>query len=317
MKTKIIQNIKSIILALMLVAGVSYVSAVGTWSGPTATAPGNNTDTPLNVGSTLQSKSGWLGVGGIFTPSVSMDIRNTGGLLGGLTTTGGAVLNTGGATNGLIVQNGKVGIGTATPNSALAFGNTLNPLNIASGAARTDSKILLYDLGASNWAGIGADQAGALWLRNGTSASNYLVMLPSNGNVGIGTTNPVARLDVNGEINAYMKIIFVGLQKTPNPVSDYVFSFNVPAQYTIAMAQKIAARFCSQAFPVYGDDICWFGIGCAGPNHYSDIGAFKINKNYQANFPTGSWKESDNITTPTYIFKDENNVTTTNKCNWN
>lgn len=76
MKQKIIQNIKSIILALILVAGVSYVSAYSTWTAPTATAPGNNTDTPLNVSNTGQIK------------------------VGGLT------LNTGGATNGLVVDKG-------------------------------------------------------------------------------------------------------------------------------------------------------------------------------------------------------------------
>ena len=96
MKIKIIQNIKSVILALILVAGVSYVSAASTWSSPTAAAPGNNVDNPLNVGSAGQVKSG------------------------------GLTLNTGGAATGLIVQNGNVGIGTATPTQKLDVNGVIN-----------------------------------------------------------------------------------------------------------------------------------------------------------------------------------------------
>jgi len=48
MKTKIIQNIKSIILALVLVVGVSYVSAA--WTNPPANPTNGNVDAPINVG---------------------------------------------------------------------------------------------------------------------------------------------------------------------------------------------------------------------------------------------------------------------------
>lgn len=63
MKTKITQNIKSIILALILVAGIGVVSAYSTWTPPTATPPGNNVDRPLNVGTTAQAKNGSLTIG--------------------------------------------------------------------------------------------------------------------------------------------------------------------------------------------------------------------------------------------------------------
>jgi hypothetical protein len=62
MKTKILQNTKSIILALILTLCVGYVSASSTWVGPSVAAPGNNTDTPLNTGSTAQTKNGNLNV---------------------------------------------------------------------------------------------------------------------------------------------------------------------------------------------------------------------------------------------------------------
>lgn len=75
MKTKIIQNIKSIILALILVAGVSYVSATSVWTPPTATPPGNNTDTPINAGTTAQYKNAPLTIGGTTVPTASYKLN--------------------------------------------------------------------------------------------------------------------------------------------------------------------------------------------------------------------------------------------------
>jgi hypothetical protein len=72
-------------LAAILLLG----SVVSAWSGPTDTPPDGNAWAPLNVGSTAQSKSG------------------------------GLLLNTGGATNGLIVASGNVGIGTTDPAGTL------------------------------------------------------------------------------------------------------------------------------------------------------------------------------------------------------
>src|SRR3989344_366588 len=79
------QNIKSFILVLILVLGVSYVSAQGVWTDPECGPTGCNTPTPLNVSNIGQIKAG------------------------------GLTLNTGGAVNGLIVDKGSVGIGTTTP----------------------------------------------------------------------------------------------------------------------------------------------------------------------------------------------------------
>jgi len=91
MKTKIIQNIKSIIVALVLVAGVAYVSA---WTGPTDTAPDSNTAAPINVSYSSQIKQGNFHIKGLINATTA-------------------------ATNGLIVENGNVGIGTMNPQSKL------------------------------------------------------------------------------------------------------------------------------------------------------------------------------------------------------
>jgi hypothetical protein len=62
---------------------ISYL--VSAWTEPAVTPPGGNVDTPINVGNIGQIKAG------------------------------GLILNTGGATNGLIVQSGNVGIGNPSP----------------------------------------------------------------------------------------------------------------------------------------------------------------------------------------------------------
>ena len=178
MKKEIIQNIKSIIFALVLVIGVSYVSAYTTWLPPTAAPVGNNPDAPIYVGSSGQSK------------------------IGGLT------LNTGGATNGLIVENGKVGIGTTTPQHALDISSsgsetTLGLLNTSGspGAMR------LITAGGVNYI-----QSGKAFSNNSSADLKFTsiwggttwMTIKSSGNVGIGTDSPTEKLEVNGNIKANM-----------------------------------------------------------------------------------------------------------------
>jgi len=73
----------TIFISLFVLA--SPLIALAQWTGPTVTPPGSNASTPLNVSATAQSK------------------------------VGGLLLNTGNATNGLIVQYGNVGVGVVLP----------------------------------------------------------------------------------------------------------------------------------------------------------------------------------------------------------
>jgi hypothetical protein len=73
---KFISQAKIIVLALALALGISYVSAAGTWTGPTATPPGGNVDTPVNVGNNAQSKAGDLSVGAFLANLNSLFLGN-------------------------------------------------------------------------------------------------------------------------------------------------------------------------------------------------------------------------------------------------
>ncbi len=70
--SQIINTIKVITLALLLALGISYVSATShdTWTGPTATPPGNNVFAPLNVGPTTQTKAGILSSTRLTAPTI-------------------------------------------------------------------------------------------------------------------------------------------------------------------------------------------------------------------------------------------------------
>ncbi|MES3005947.1 MAG: hypothetical protein V4664_03305 [Patescibacteria group bacterium] len=49
---------------VITLSGLSLANAVGTWTNPSATPPGNNTDAPINVGTSAQDKAGVLRVTG-------------------------------------------------------------------------------------------------------------------------------------------------------------------------------------------------------------------------------------------------------------
>lgn len=85
--SKLVKSFVFIASVLAISLSLSYL--VLAWTEPSSNPPNSNVSTPLNIGDTGQSKSG------------------------------GLILNTGGAPNGLIVQNGNVGIGTPGPSQKL------------------------------------------------------------------------------------------------------------------------------------------------------------------------------------------------------
>ena len=105
----------------------------------------------------------------------------------------------------LFVQKstGNVGIGTTAPNALLQMGNTVS-----------NRKIVLFDIANNNhqFYGFGINNATlryqvdattashVFYAGTGSTSSNELMRIQGNGNVGIGTTTPTARLDITGNI---------------------------------------------------------------------------------------------------------------------
>lgn len=96
-----------------------------------------------------------------------------------------------------INELGNVGVGTVTPNATLDVLGTNNTTAAAKfinlGADPQNSKGILVQAGANTSASFIAD------FQNYSGASQLYVR--GDGNIGVGTTTPGAKLDVNGEIN--------------------------------------------------------------------------------------------------------------------
>ena len=110
-----------------------------------------------------------------------------------------------------IAGNGNVGIGTTSPTAQLHvtgtnLGTTASMqvgtnFGSAVAPAREDMSILLYDAGATNWAGLSASGPGDIYFKTGTSGTpDAAMVISSTQNVGIGTTSPTALLEVAGDL---------------------------------------------------------------------------------------------------------------------
>jgi hypothetical protein len=148
---------------------VSYL--VFAWTEPSQSPPQGNVPAPINVGPQGQAKEG------------------------------GLILNTGGAQYGLIVANGRVGIGTSTTNSIT---NTLHVFG--------NFAVEKREPGGTGWIQIVPSSADvSLVVKIGEAlrfgfANNFdgsgfteAMRINQDKNVGIGTTGPSARLHVFGD----------------------------------------------------------------------------------------------------------------------
>lgn len=158
----------SVLTILFLTA--FYVFAV--WTEPTAAPPEGNVDAPVDVGASPQRKAGPLTIGGVFETESETH---------------------------LAILGGNVGIGTTSPAYKLEIKGSGVP-EIRLEDSTTFAKMSVNEFPA------GTQAPGATY---GT-VSNHGINLATNnqarltilsgGNVGIGTTNPGAKLEVNGQV---------------------------------------------------------------------------------------------------------------------
>jgi hypothetical protein len=108
--------------------------------------------------------------------------------------------------SGVILQpnGGNVGIGTTTPASALAVLASVNNA-IPSLSAAPGGSAIFGNTGTTAILSAGVDNAAHAWLQSRGSdaagASYALLLNPLGGNVGIGTTTPGAKLEINSTAN--------------------------------------------------------------------------------------------------------------------
>jgi len=204
-------------LTIILLGVVLFAFQLFAFNEPIQSPPQGNTSAPLNIGSTGQTKQGWLAsLKSFFIGSEPTDVEKA--TTGVLRTTGGAILNTGGAATSLIASSGggtntgKVGIGNESPTAKLDILlnslDTINPLSIAKGA------------------------------------SNYLTVL-NNGNVGIGVASPTQKLDVAGYIKGQS-----GLCMGNNCITQWPRISNDCIKKRSQIISKDSVIYCPSDYPI-------------------------------------------------------------------
>jgi hypothetical protein len=101
--------------------------------------------------------------------------------------------------NTLNISNGNIGVGTTAPTAKLDIRGTTEIFGLKYQKTTKDARIGIADPGKAWSMAVGWANQGDFSIIEELAAGDRLY-IKQGGNVGIGTTNPVAKLDVNGDI---------------------------------------------------------------------------------------------------------------------
>jgi hypothetical protein len=206
-----------------------------------------------------------------------------------------------------ITSGGNVGIGTTNPSNKLhILGTGVNTQTITqeSTISAANAYLIQKSTAKSYITGLSIDFSNSYIIYDET-ASAMRLLVNSNGNVGIGTTNPTAKLDVNGD--ALINSLTVGLGGgniyTNTALGNSALQFNTTGDNNIAIgtvaladnssgSRNIAIGNSSLTVNFGGDDNISIGHGANANN--SNLNGNTVIGGYLNSNPSGSNISSDN-----------------------
>ena len=254
------KELNVLIFSLLLVGEVSAQVGLGT------TTPSNDLDVESSSATATAIDINCTGAG---DPKINFQLNGTSTFSMGIDNSdadkfkiGTSALET--STRLTIDASGNVGIGTGTPNALLQLGNSVN-----------NRKIVLYDdwNDGNQFFGFGINNLilryqvpwpstnHVFYAGTSSTTSNELMRITGTGNVGIGTSSPTARLDVDGGVifnKSKQRVDFTVMSE----LSDYMLYVNNTwnrvginqsnPQYTFAVNGTVGANGYT-AFTNYSD----------------------------------------------------------------
>lgn len=232
-------------------------------------------DTPISI-----AKDQVTGLGNM-SDQANSSVAITGGSIAGVSMSGSNIANTGisgGSVSGSAINSSPIG---ATSPSTGAFtqvgvGTTSPVAKLQStGAPFTAAPTLGSPVGAGLFVSntdpaygllSGVSSTGSAWLQaqrvDGSATPYALLLQPSGGNVGVGTTSPAYKMDVNGDVNISGQfrvngVPFSGSSQWSSNGSDIYYNLGNVGIGTNTPGAKLTVAAGDSSFASFGPNASW------------------------------------------------------------